>query len=82
MCRRGKSYSPRIVRVGLSVHHSVESVALDTLVQKHLQADKVRQPPLSAGGADIICSTLSYADSSLFVRMSCPFNVVVTSTAA
>lgn len=44
MCRRGKSYSPRIVRVGLSVHHSVESVALDTLVQKHLQADKVRPP--------------------------------------
>ena len=48
LCRRGKSYSPSVVRVGLSVHHSVESVALDTLVQKNLQADKVRRFPLSA----------------------------------
>ncbi len=40
-CRKGNAYSPSIVRVGLSVHHSVASVALDTLVSKRAQADKV-----------------------------------------
>lgn len=38
-CRRGDSYSPSIVRVGLSVHHSVASVALDTLINKRVQSE-------------------------------------------
>ncbi len=40
MCRRGDSYSPSIVRVGLSVHHSVMSVAMDTLINKRMQSEK------------------------------------------
>lgn len=35
-CRNGKVYSPTIVRIGLNVHHSVQSVALETLAQQQL----------------------------------------------
>ena len=49
--RKGNAYSPSIVRVGLSVHYSVLSVALDTLVSKRAQADKVGSAwRISAGG--------------------------------
>lgn len=37
-CRHGRRYTPSLVRVGLKVHHSVASVALDTVVEKRLQA--------------------------------------------
>ena len=33
-CRTGNDSSPSIVRVGLSIHHSVQSVSLDALVQQ------------------------------------------------
>jgi hypothetical protein len=34
-----------VVRVGLSVHHSVRSVALDALVEQRMRSAKVRPSP-------------------------------------
>ncbi len=36
--RRGQQFKPSLVRVGLKVHHSVATVALDTLVGQRLAA--------------------------------------------
>ncbi len=36
--RQGNRYIPSIVRVGLSVHHSVEAVSLDALVEQRLRS--------------------------------------------
>ncbi|CAK0762015.1 hypothetical protein CVIRNUC_002915 [Coccomyxa viridis] len=89
---KGNAYSPSIVRVGLSVHHSVASVALDTLVSKRAQADKGGSASAKASRerarlavleeADVVCSTLSFAGSGLFERLSRPFDVVVIDEAA
>lgn len=35
----GKRFTPNVVRVGLNIHHSVQSVALDTLVSRRLAGD-------------------------------------------
>ena len=37
-CRSGNPFSPSLVRVGLKVHHSVEKLALDTVVRARLAA--------------------------------------------
>lgn len=36
--RSGNHFSPSLVRVGLKVHHSVEKLALDTIVRARLAA--------------------------------------------
>ncbi|CAL5219614.1 g1484 [Coccomyxa viridis] len=89
---RGDSYSPSIVRVGLSVHHSVMSVAMDTLINKRMQSEKGSASSARASRekarmaileeADIVCSTLSFSGAGLFERMSRPFDVVVIDEAA
>lgn len=38
--RQGNRYIPSIVRVGLSVHHSVEAVSLDALVESRMRSAK------------------------------------------
>lgn len=45
--RQGRQYRPNVVRVGLSVHHSVESVSLDAAVASRLRhsADSRVSPP-------------------------------------
>ena len=53
-CRHGRRYTPSLVRVGLKVHHSVASVALDTLVEKRLQASatvRANEPKSRATGS-------------------------------
>ena len=42
--RHGNKYIPSVVRVGLSVHHSVRSVSLDALVEQRTRSAKVRPP--------------------------------------
>ena len=41
ICRHGAKYIPSVVRVGLSVHHSVRSVSLDALVEQRMRSAKV-----------------------------------------
>eukprot|EP00884_Botryococcus_braunii_P016658 jgi/Botrbrau1/3676/Bobra.0008s0007.1 len=92
--RQGRRYTPNVVRVGLNVHHSVESVSLESAVAARLKnsaesyagtsirvtQDKARMAVLEA--ADIVCSTLSFSGSSTFARMSRGFDVVVIDEAA
>ncbi len=40
-CRKGAKYIPSVVRVGLSVHHSVQSVSLDALLEQRMRSSKV-----------------------------------------
>lgn len=46
-CRRRRRLPAAQVRVGVSIHHSVQSVALDTLVAHRLGGDAVK---VGAGG--------------------------------
>lgn len=44
--QEGHVFTPNVVRVGVNIHHSVQSVALDTLVQHRLgreSSSKVRR---------------------------------------
>ena len=41
--REGKSYHPQIVRVGVNVHHSVQSISMDSLVNQRLQSLQLKR---------------------------------------
>lgn len=93
-----RAYTPKIVRIGLKPHHSVKAVSMDYLVEQKLSgmdfqtADKQKQ----GGGARdrdtirasimdesaIVFSTLSFSGSSLFTKLSRPFDIVVIDEAA
>lgn len=49
--RQGRRYTPSLVRVGLKVHHSVASVALDTLVEQRMKASAT----VSTGAEHTVC---------------------------
>lgn len=91
--KHGSTFAPSIVRVGVNVHHSVKSVALETLVDKRLgtseqsgkvtnrnERDRMRIALLDE--AHLVCSTLSFAGASVFYRLSKKFDVVVIDEAA
>ncbi|CAM6125409.1 unnamed protein product [Calypogeia fissa] len=94
----GMMYTPNIVRVGLNVHHSVQAVSMDTLVQHRLSSTErsaVTAGPRSSAGmerdrvriqildeAAIVCSTLSFSGAGVFKRMNRGFDVVVIDEAA
>ncbi|XP_076960265.1 putative helicase MAGATAMA 3 [Bidens hawaiensis] len=93
-----RSYAPKIVRIGLKAHHSVQAVSMDYLVEQKLAsmgfqtADKQKQ----GGGARdrdtirasimdesaIVFSTLSFSGSSLFTKLNRNFDIVVIDEAA
>ncbi|KAL4448164.1 hypothetical protein ABPG75_005383 [Micractinium tetrahymenae] len=87
----GRVFTPNVVRVGVSIHHSVQSVALDTLVDHRLggdasknvarwEKDRLRMQILEE--ANIVCTTLSFSGSSAFTRLTRKFDVVVVDEAA
>ncbi|KAF3337672.1 putative helicase MAGATAMA 3-like protein [Carex littledalei] len=83
-------YNPKIVRIGLKAHHSVQTVSMDYLVQRKLAAsganrtgsdrDRIRASILDE--AAIVFSTLSFSGSSAFSRMGRPFDIVIIDEAA
>ncbi|KAK9069562.1 hypothetical protein SSX86_011466 [Deinandra increscens subsp. villosa] len=93
-----RPYTPKIVRIGLKAHHSVQAVSMDYLVEQKLAgmdfqtADKQKQ----GGGARdrdvirasimdesaIVFSTLSFSGSSLFTKLGRNFDIVVIDEAA
>ncbi|KAF8026353.1 hypothetical protein BT93_F2981 [Corymbia citriodora subsp. variegata] len=80
-------YNPKIVRIGLKAHHSVQSVSIDRLVQqKHsqgvagLDTDNIRAALLDE--AAIVFSTLSFSGSTLFSKSNHGFDVVIVDEAA
>ncbi|KAH9752047.1 putative helicase MAGATAMA 3 [Citrus sinensis] len=90
-----RSYTPKIVRIGLKAHHSVNSVAIDHLVeqkrddsaadkQKHGATRKDRDSIRSAilNEAVIVCSTLSFSGSALLSKLNHGFDVVIIDEAA
>ncbi|KAJ8768098.1 hypothetical protein K2173_021038 [Erythroxylum novogranatense] len=90
-----RTYNPKIVRIGLKAHHSVQSVCMDYLV-KQKQADSAadKQKHGASGGdtdsirvsileeAVIVFSTLSFSGSTLFSKLSHGFDVVIIDEAA
>lgn len=93
---RGRPYMPKLVRVGVSVHHSVESVSLEKLVAERLaktaqaegggaraqRSERERIQTQLLDECDVICSTLSFAGSGIFARMARPLDAVVVDEAA
>ncbi|KAM7250769.1 hypothetical protein ACFE04_022652 [Oxalis oulophora] len=89
-----RSYTPKIVRIGLNPHPSVESVFMDTLVnqkqgesgtdkQKHgSNEDRDTIRAAIADEAVIVCSTLSFSGSSIFTKLKRGFDVVIIDEAA
>lgn len=89
-------YNPKIVRVGLKPHHSVQAVSLDYLVEQKLASvssgggkhgskaasdrDRVRSSILDE--AAIVFSTLSFSGSAVFSSMTRMFDVVIIDEAA
>ncbi|KAK3012179.1 hypothetical protein RJ639_010874 [Escallonia herrerae] len=93
-----RAYNPKIVRIGLKPHHSVQSVSMDYLVEQKLAGmdfqtgDKQKQ---GAAGRDrdsvrasimdeavIVFSTLSFSGSALFSKVNRTFDVVIIDEAA
>ena len=88
----GVSFIPSVVRVGLSVHPSLEHIALDSLVeQKRIEISSRRDDVgrnqnqlrnIVMEDAMIVFSTLSYSGSSVFAKLKNHFDVVIIDEAA
>eukprot|EP00879_Flechtneria_rotunda_P030366 GHRR01032991.1.p1 GENE.GHRR01032991.1~~GHRR01032991.1.p1 ORF type:complete len:266 (+),score=55.51 GHRR01032991.1:320-1117(+) len=87
----GKRYDPSIVRIGVTLHHSVKTVSLEMLVDAKLgvtekgqvsglQRERAKLTILQE--AVIVASTLSFAGSSVFHRLTKHFDVVIIDEAA
>ncbi|XP_039140308.1 probable helicase MAGATAMA 3 [Dioscorea cayenensis subsp. rotundata] len=91
-------YNPKIVRIGLKPHHSVQAVSIDYLVEQKLasvdQSSGVKKPGSGRAvdrdrirasildEAAIVFSTLSFSGSALFSRMNRVFDIVIIDEAA
>ncbi|KAL7120163.1 hypothetical protein ACP275_02G106600 [Erythranthe tilingii] len=92
------AYNPKIVRIGLKAHHSVQAVSMDYLVaQKLASVDSQAADKQKQGGAAndkdniraaildeavIVFSTLSFSGSGLFSKLNRGFDVVIIDEAA
>jgi len=89
----GQVFAPSVVRIGVNVHHSVQEVALETLVEKRLgsggdsgvqvsglQRERMKLQVLQE--ASVVASTLSFAGSAVFHRLGKHFDVVIIDEAA
>ncbi|KAL0335170.1 UNVERIFIED_CONTAM: putative helicase MAGATAMA 3 [Sesamum radiatum] len=92
------AYNPKIVRIGLKPHHSVQAVSMDYLVEQKLagvdsqSGDKQKQGGVAKDKdsirasildeAVIVFSTLSFSGSTLFSKLNRGFDVVVIDEAA
>ncbi|KAL2454450.1 putative helicase MAGATAMA 3 [Abeliophyllum distichum] len=93
-----RAYNPKIVRIGLKPHHSVQAVSMDYLVEQKLAGmdsqtgDKQKQggtakdkDNIRASIMDesvIVFSTLSFSGSTLFSKLNRGFDVVIIDEAA
>ncbi|KFK23045.1 hypothetical protein AALP_AAs62140U000200 [Arabis alpina] len=89
-----QTYTPKIVRIGLKAHHSVNSVSLDHLV-KQKRGSAIDKPKQGTTGTDvdsirtaildeaaIVFATLSFSGSALLAKSSRGFDVVIIDEAA
>ncbi|KAK9812261.1 hypothetical protein WJX73_008588 [Symbiochloris irregularis] len=92
--RQGNRRMPSCVRVGLQPHHEVRHITLDAILEQRMAAAATAQghrPGQSErelikaqilDEAQIVCSTLSFAGSSLLLAMGSKFDSVVIDEAA
>ncbi|CAN1324791.1 Probable helicase MAGATAMA 3 [Linum perenne] len=87
------TYNPKIVRIGLKAHHSVQSVCMDYLVRQKQNESGIQKHGATGGDADnirssildeavIVFSTLSFSGSALFSKLNHGFDVVIIDEAA
>ncbi|KAK4777605.1 hypothetical protein SAY87_017792 [Trapa incisa] len=81
------AYSPKIVRIGLKAHHSIQAVSMDHLVEQKMNqvaagtdSDSIRAAILHE--AVIVFSTLSFSGSAIFSKLNYKFDVVIIDEAA
>ncbi|CAI0375634.1 unnamed protein product [Linum tenue] len=90
-----RNYNPKIVRIGLKAHHSVQSVSMDYLVRQKQSESAAEKHKHGAAGGDIdnirssildeaviVFSTLSFSGSALFSKLNHGFDVVIIDEAA
>ncbi|KAI8556499.1 hypothetical protein RHMOL_Rhmol05G0257700 [Rhododendron molle] len=93
-----RAYNPKIVRIGLKPHHSVQTVSMDYVVEqklagvdfqtsdKHKQGGSGRERDSIRASildeAAIVFSTLSFSGSVLFSKINRGFDVVIIDEAA
>ncbi|XP_022762921.1 probable helicase MAGATAMA 3 isoform X5 [Durio zibethinus] len=89
-----RTYTPKIVRIGLKPHHSVEAVSMDYLVnqKRDLVGDKQKQLSTARDidsiraaildEAAIVFSTLSFSGSAVLTKLNSGFDVVIIDEAA
>ncbi|KAI5661475.1 hypothetical protein M9H77_20798 [Catharanthus roseus] len=93
-----RTYNPKIVRIGLKAHHSVQAVSMDYLVEQKLAGmDSQGSDKQKQGGAPkdkdsirasildeavIVFSTLSFSGSTVFSKLNRGFDVVIIDEAA
>ncbi|GAV91435.1 AAA_11 domain-containing protein/AAA_12 domain-containing protein [Cephalotus follicularis] len=90
-----RAYTPKIVRIGLKPHSSIQSVSMDYLVQQKECESGTGKQKRGAAGVDndsiraaiadeavIVCSTLSFSGSALFSKLKRGFDVVIIDEAA
>ncbi|PKI50261.1 probable helicase MAGATAMA 3 [Punica granatum] len=82
-----RAYNPKIVRIGLKAHHSIQAVSMDHLVEQKLNqvaagtdSDSIRAAILDE--AVIVFSTLSFSGSTIFSKLNHGFDVVIIDEAA
>ncbi|KAA8536513.1 hypothetical protein F0562_028990 [Nyssa sinensis] len=93
-----RAYHPKIVRIGLKPHHSVQSVSIDYLVEQKLAGMETQNIDKQKQGraerdvdiiraslldeAAIVFSTLSFSGSALFNKSNRGYDVVIIDEAA
>ncbi|KAJ4951213.1 hypothetical protein NE237_028045 [Protea cynaroides] len=93
-----RAYNPKIVRIGLRPHHSVQAVSMDYLVDQKLagmnhSVSDIRKQGVTGQDRDgirasvlneaaIVFSTLSFSGSPVFSKMNRMFDVVIIDEAA
>ncbi|KAJ0236644.1 helicase MAGATAMA 3 [Hirschfeldia incana] len=77
-------HTPKIVRIGVKAHHSIESVSLDKLVKERAASatdvDSIRTSILDE--CAIVFSTLSFSGSPILAKSTRGFDVVIIDEAA
>ena len=93
----GRLYTPKVVRAGVNIHESVQSVSLEKLAEERMQrmpSYLYRERGVSTASlkddarllvideAHIVCTTLSFSGSDIFKRSSRKFDCVIIDEAA
>jgi senataxin len=88
--KRATAFTPKVIRVGLTIHHSVAHIDIEKLyvdISKKLKKGGVNQKVKITRSdlidkADIVATTLSFSGSNIFETIKKPFDILVVDEAA